>query len=136
MSFHRRAGARFCVFANFLVSACADIANALREVSVFRFPRLTTGVSVAALLLCMGGAAQLRAEEGDGTYREIETKYIFGFTSGSAIGLEGEKEVSTDTIGRFGKRDGRYAATETKFEFEHTPTQFIQLEFGALVSSH
>jgi hypothetical protein len=44
--------------------------------------------------------------------------------------------VSTDTIGRFGKRDGRYAATETKLEFEHTPTQFIQLEFGALVSSH
>jgi hypothetical protein len=69
-------------------------------------------------------------------YREIETKYIFGFTTGSGIGLEGEKELTIDTVGRFGKRDGRYTATETKYEFEMTPSQFIQLEFGALGSTH
>lgn len=69
-------------------------------------------------------------------FYEIETKYIFGFTEGSSIGLEGEKEVSSETIAGFGKRDGRYAATQTKLEFEHTPTQFIQLEFGALASTH
>jgi hypothetical protein len=67
---------------------------------------------------------------------EIETKYIFGFTEGSGIGLEGEKEFSVETVGRFGKRDGRYTATETKFEFEYTPNQYIQLEFGPLASSH
>src|SRR6478736_9011591 len=69
-------------------------------------------------------------------WRELETKYIFGFTTGSGIGIEGEKELTVDTIGRFGKRDGRYSATETKYEFEFTPSQFIQIEFGALGSAH
>jgi hypothetical protein len=69
-------------------------------------------------------------------FYEIETKYVFGFTEGSGIGLEGEKEFSIDTIARLGKRDGRYTATETKFEFEYTPNQYIQLEFGPLASGH
>ncbi len=77
----------------------------------------------------------MRAEDAN-DWREIETKYIFGFTTGSGIGLEGEKEFTIDTIGRFGKRDGSYAATETKYEFEFTPSQFIQIEFGALGSTH
>ena len=79
--------------------------------------------------------APARAEDYS-SWREIETKYIFGFTLGSGIGLEGEKEVTVDTIGRFGKRDGSYAASETKYEFEFTPSQFIQIEFGALGSTH
>jgi hypothetical protein len=80
-----------------------------------------------------GGAA--RAEDAS-SWRDIETKYIFGFTTGSGIGLEGEKEFTVDSIGRFAKRDGNYAATETKYEFEFTPSQFIQIEFGALGSTH
>ena len=68
--------------------------------------------------------------------RRLRRKYIFGFTTGSGIGLEGEKEFTVDIIGRFGKRDGHYAATETKYEFEFTPNQFIQIEFGALGSTH
>jgi hypothetical protein len=83
--------------------------------------------------LWLGGAAY--AEDAC-SWRELETKYIFGFTTGSGIGLEGEKEFTIDTIGRFGKRDGHYAATETKYEFEFTPSQFIQIEFGALGSTH
>src|SRR5690349_24128673 len=81
----------------------------------------------------LGGAA--RADDA-ANWREIETKYIFGFTTGSGIGLEGENEFTIDTVGRFGKRDGHYSATETKYEFEFTPTQFIQIEFGALGSTH
>ena len=87
----------------------------------------------AAAFLWQGGVA--RAEDAS-SWREIETKYIFGFTTGSGIGLEGEKEFTVDTIGRFGKRDGHYAATETKYEFEFTPSQFVQIEFGALGSTH
>jgi hypothetical protein len=86
-----------------------------------------------ASLMSLGGFA--RADDVD-SWHEIETKYIFGFTTGSGIGLEGEKEFTTDTKGRFGKRDGRYNATETKYEFEFTPSQFIQIEFGALGSTH
>jgi hypothetical protein len=90
-------------------------------------------LGVITLISSYGGAA--RAEDAS-SWREIETKYIFGFTTGSGIGLEGEKEFTVDTIGRFGKRDGHYAATETKYEFEFTPSQFIQIEFGALGSTH
>lgn len=85
------------------------------------------------LSLWQGSAA--RAEDAS-SWRELETKYIFGFTTGSGIGLEGEKEFTVDTVGRFGKRDGHYAATETKYEFEFTPSQFVQIEFGALGSTH
>ena len=67
---------------------------------------------------------------------EIETKYIFGFTEGSGIGLEGEKEVSWNTTTSIGKRSGRYFATEFKPEFEFTPNQFMQIEFGPIVASH
>src|ERR1700719_3599867 len=80
-------------------------------------------------------AVAARADDAS-SWREIETKYIFGFTTGSGIGLEGEKEFTIDTVGRFGKRDGRYTATETKFEYEFTPSQFVQIEFGALGATH
>jgi len=93
--------------------------------------------SLGLLLSCVvfGCAGSARAEDAS-SWKEIETKYIFGFTTGSGIGLEGEKEFTVDSVGRFGKRDGHYAATETKYEFEFTPTQFIQIEFGALGSTH
>jgi hypothetical protein len=84
---------------------------------------------------CVWGAGVARADDAS-AWRDIETKYIFGFTTGSGIGLEGEKEFTVDTIARLGKRDGRYTATETKYEFEFTPSQFIQIEFGALGSTH
>jgi hypothetical protein len=87
----------------------------------------------ALALAGLGGTA--RADDA-ANWREIETKYIFGFTTGSGIGIEGEKEFTVDTIGRFGKRDGHYSATETKYEYEFTPSQFVQIEFGALGSSH
>src|SRR6266702_954736 len=93
-----------------------------------------------AIVLCAVGclfwASGAAHAEDASSWRDIETKYIFGFTTGSGIGLEGEKEFTVDSIGRFGKRDGHYAATETKYEFEFTPSQFIQIEFGALGSTH
>jgi hypothetical protein len=83
-------------------------------------------------LTCLG--VPVRAQDAN-SWLEIETKYIFGFTTGSGIGIEGEKEFTIDSVGRFGKRDGRFAASETKFEYEFTPSQFIQIEFGALGST-
>jgi hypothetical protein len=88
--------------------------------------------AMAFLFWCSSAA---RAEDAS-SWHDIETKYIFGFTIGSGIGLEGEKEFTVDSIARFGKRDGHYAASETKYEFEFTPNQFIQIEFGALGSTH
>lgn len=89
--------------------------------------------TTALILACSGGIA--RADD-PASWRELETKYIFGFTLGSGIGLEGEREFTVDTIGRFGKRGGHYSATETKYEYEFTPSQFVQIEFGALGATH
>ena len=109
------------------------VRNEMREVVQFKQCHIVALCAAAGLSFWGGGAA--RADDAS-SWRELETKYIFGFTTGSGIGLEGEKEFTIDTIGRFGKRDGHYAATETKYEFEFTPSQFVQIEFGALGSTH
>src|SRR6202140_4569067 len=98
-------------------------------------PERFHAIALCAVASILCGSAAARAEDAS-SWRDIETKYIFGFTTGSGIGLEGEKEFTIDSIGRFGKRDGHYAATETKYEFEFTLSQFIQIEFGALGSTH
>ena len=85
----------------------------------------------APLFIATGFAA--RAQD---VYGDVETKYIFGITEGSGIGLEGEREFSLETIARIGKRDGRYWASETKLEYEFTPNQYVQFELGPLVSYH
>src|ERR1043165_1366534 len=92
---------------------------------------LATAAALSVLCGARPAAAQNAAPL---AFYEIETKYVFGFTEGSGIGLEGEKEFSVDTVTRLGKRDGRYTATETKFEFEYTPNQYIQIEFGPLAA--
>jgi hypothetical protein len=90
---------------------------------------------LAALTVSLTTLAPVHADDAS-AFREVETKYIFGFTEGSSIGLEGEKELSVETVVNFKKRDGRYTATKTKLEFEHTPTQYVQIEFGAMFASH
>lgn len=67
---------------------------------------------------------------------EIETKDIFGFTEGSGVGLEGEKEISLGTEARVGKSGGRYWGSESKLEFEFTPSQYVQFAFGPFFSAH
>ena len=90
------------------------------------------GSAVAVATLFVGISAY--ADDANNNFYEIETKYIFGFTTGSGIGLEGEKEFTPETIINFGKRDGRYAVSETKFEYEFTPNQYIQIELGPIAS--
>ena len=97
--------------------------------------RTARALVLAAPLLIVAGPGA-RAQDSQAFYRDVETKYIFGFTEGSGIGLEGEKEVSLETVARMGKRDGRYWASETKLEYEFTPNQYVQFELGPLVSAH
>jgi hypothetical protein len=85
----------------------------------------------SAIVAMLFAGAPAQADDTD-TFYEIETKYIFGFTTGSGIGLEGEKEFSPETVMNFGKRDGRYAVSATKFEYEFTPNQYIQIELGPI----
>jgi len=103
----------------------AIASNALRAAS-----------TIVMLVACVAGARSAAAQSDPSAWPDIETKYVFGYTEGATIGLEGEKEVSWETSARFGKMGGHYTATETKLEFEHTPTQFFQFEFGPLLASH
>jgi hypothetical protein len=101
--------------------------------------RLCLALSAVAVLTLRPAAAHdpdRSPPNPSGTFREIETKDLFGFTTGSDIGSEGEKEISAETTGRFGKRGGTFRAFEHKLEFEFTPTQFMQFELGLLGTSH
>lgn len=91
------------------------------------------GLVAAGVLIILSNPISTHAQDG---FYEVETKYIFGFTEGSGVGLEGEKEFSLETIARIGKADGRYWASETKLEYEFTPNQYVQFELGPLVSTH
>ncbi len=46
------------------------------------------GIGIVAMGVV--SAAGARADDAS-SWRELETKYLFGFTTGSGIGLEGEK---------------------------------------------
>ena len=92
-------------------------------------------LTVAALMFTANGYSA-QAQDAPAVWRDVETKYVFGFTEGSGIGLEGEKEFSPETVMRFGKRDGRYQAGETKLEYEFTPNQYVQFELGPMVAWH
>jgi len=93
------------------------------------------GVMLAGLSF-IASTKPVRAQGEAPIFRDIETKYVFGFTGGSGIGLEGEREFSVDIDARMGKRGGRYFASENKLEFEFTPNQYVQFEFGPFVSAH
>jgi hypothetical protein len=98
------------------------------------------GLLRSAALLGAGvvifGAAAAQALD-DAEFHELETKYIFGnFTVGSSTGIEGEKAFESENRIDLGKRGGRYGALQSVLEFEYTPNQFMQIEFGPIVSAH
>ena len=111
-----------------------DAGRAQEKAGSFRGPKISRVVRIAAgVSIALSAANAAKAQDG---FYEVETKYIFGFTEGSGIGLEGEKEFSLEAIARIGKADGRYWASETKLEYEFTPNQYVQFELGPLVSTH
>ena len=65
------------------------------------------------------------------SFRELESKYIFGFAFGSDIGPEGERELELTTNVNFQKRTGSYGELEQEAEFEYNPTDSFQIELGA-----
>src|ERR1700738_2230619 len=84
----------------------------------------------AALLVVFPAFASAQDTAPD-SFRELETKYIFGFTFGSDIGPEGERELELTTNVNFQKRTGSYAALEQEAELEYNPIDSFQIELGA-----
>ena len=88
------------------------------------------------LIACSGAFAKSPDIQSPDTWRQLETKYLFGFTEGSDIGGEGEKEVSAAITGAFGKRAGAYGVLEHRLAFETTLSQFVQVEMGLIGASY
>jgi hypothetical protein len=65
---------------------------------------------------------------------DIDTQFIFGFTQGSDVGELGEKEIESETVGRFGKADGSYAVLTSQLRAEFTPFENFRFEVGAIVN--
>jgi hypothetical protein len=113
---------------------CVVAKHKLKRAASFWVPKIPkAALVIAGALVVFGNTDSTQAQDG---FYEVETKYIFGFTEGSGVGLEGEKEISAETIARIGKAGGRYWASETKLEYEFTPNQYVQFELGPLVSTH
>jgi hypothetical protein len=67
---------------------------------------------------------------------EVDTQFIFGFTMGADVGELGEREIESQTLGRFGKSGGSYTAIETQLRAEITPTENARIEMGFPVAYH
>jgi hypothetical protein len=65
---------------------------------------------------------------------DVDTQFIFGFTQGSDVGELREKEIEFETVGRFGKADGSYAALTSQLRGEFTPAENFRFEVGAIVN--
>jgi len=90
---------------------------------------------IAALIVVFPAFASAQDPTPD-LFRELETKYIFGFTFGSDIGPEGERELELTTKVSLQKRTGSYVALEQEAELEYNPTDSFQIELGAAGVSH
>src|SRR4051794_3769212 len=84
----------------------------------------------AALLCCsalLPGAVQAEG---------IDTEHIFAFMIGADVGDVGDRELQSQTTGRFAKNDGRYRALEQEIELEFVPTKNFRIELGGGFSAH
>jgi hypothetical protein len=76
------------------------------------------------------GAAGKRADK----IGEVDTEHMFGFTEGSDIGEAGEKELETDSTGRFGKLGGSYNNVATALEAKYSFSDSFRLSALATVA--
>lgn len=61
---------------------------------------------------------------------DVDTQFIFGFTSGADVGEPGDKELENETTGRSGKRSGSYTALVNDARFEQAPIEDLRIEIG------
>jgi hypothetical protein len=67
---------------------------------------------------------------------ELETTHLFGFTLGTDVNDVGEIEGEVETLGRFAKRDGSYAALSQAAAVKFIPFQDFSIEPGAGLAYH
>jgi hypothetical protein len=87
--------------------------------------------SIRAAVVCCAALlpAGARAEE-------IDTEHLFGFMIGTDVGNPGEREIQTETTGRFGKSGGNYRALSQKTELEFVPMADFRIELGGTLAAY
>jgi hypothetical protein len=90
------------------------------------------------LVATLSGASFVHAETRRSASNggEVDTEHLFGFTEGSDIGDKGEREVETDSTGRFGKLGGSYRAIATAFEYKYTIAENFRISGAAKVADY
>ena len=96
-------------------------------------------LSRAVLLIVLAVLAAVSSAHGDPGKRadktgEVDTEHMFGFTEGSDIGEKGEKEVETDSTGRFGRLGGSYNNAATALEAKYSLSDRFRLSAVATVA--
>jgi hypothetical protein len=70
----------------------------------------------------------------------IDTEHLFGFMIGADIGSVGERELQSETTGRFSKNvsrnGGNYRAVGQELELEFVPVKNVRIELGSNFASH
>jgi hypothetical protein len=88
-------------------------------------------VTFRIMLVCLATLAPVCARaEG------IDTEHLFGFMIGSDVGNVGERELQSQTTGRFAKESGNYRAIGQQLELEFVPARDFRIELGSVFSAH
>ncbi len=87
-------------------------------------------MSFAAFSLFSAVPSSFAQEVRVGRYYELETKYLFGFTEGADIGVQGEKEIESETKAGLGMRGGKFRAVEQELAFDNYTSQYWMYEFA------
>ena len=66
----------------------------------------------------------------------IDTEHLFGFMIGTDVGNVGERELQSQTNGRFARNGGTYRAVGQEFELEFVPVKNFRVELGTTFASH
>src|SRR5690242_7857410 len=106
-------------------------ASAVRKGSL----RLLLGLAwISLAALAAPGSASAENRKHADKAGEVDTEHMFGFTEGSDIGEAGEKELETDSTGRFGKFDGSYNNVATALEAKYSFSDRFRLSAVATVA--
>jgi len=65
---------------------------------------------------------------------DVDSEHLFGFTEGADIGRAGEREAETETIGRFGKSAGSYAAMTQNDSVKVLPFENFRVSANAALA--
>jgi hypothetical protein len=60
----------------------------------------------------------------------------YGFLDGTSVGSPGDRGLTSETTGRFGKSDGSFSAIHSKLEYGWTPVQRLQVSLAVWAGYH